>query len=308
MGRKIVLVLGGTGLLGKALVESCPKDVEVCATHLRDLPAEFLSSRLTRLDVTDREETLRVFEEVRPDAVVHLAGVGSVDFAEQNQCAAWGVNVGGTQHVIEACRRLGAKLIFVSSNAVFDGHCPPYDEKAVRRPVNYYGQLKVEAEDAVRSSGLHHAVVRAILMYGWHYSHARENPATMWIRLLREGKSVKVVNDRYWQPLYVEDCANLIWRILEKDKTGVFNISGPDRLSLFEFALHTAKVFDLDSTLIEPVPSDYFPTIAPRPEDTSFVVEKIRKELGIEPVGIAAGLERMKKIRISGRSVPNEIH
>lgn len=297
MARKTILVVGGTGLLGKALVESCPKNVRICATHLRDLPAIILDGRLTRLDVMDSKETLTLFQEKRPDVVVHLAGVGSVDFAEKNQREARAINVGGIHHVIDACHQFGVRLIYVSSNAVFDGKSPPYDEEAARRPVNYYGQLKVEAEDVVRRSGLEYAIVRAILMYGWHYPHARENPVTMWIRLLENGKPVKVVNDRFWQPLYVEDCAKLIWKMLDENKLGIYNISGPERLSLFEFALQTANVFGLPADLIEAGPSSDFPTIAPRPIDTSFRLDKIQKELGIQPMGIVAGLERMKAVR-----------
>ena len=308
MGFRNILLIGGTGLLGQALLESCPKDKIIWSSHLRDIPEEYSSYRMRRLDITDREETLRIVDEIRPEVVVHLAGIGSVDFAEKNQHKAWNVNVVGTQNVIEACRQLNVKLVFISSNAVFDGQHPPYDEESVRKPVNYYGQLKVEAENAVRSSGLDHAIVRPIMMYGWHPSQARENPVTMWIRLLKEGNTVKVVKDRFWQPLYVEDCSNLIWRILDKGTPGVYNISGPERLSLFDFALLTATVFDLDPTLIEPVASDYFPTIAPRPGDTSFTIEKVRRELGIEPMGIIEALERMKQIRISGRSISNENH
>jgi len=295
MATKKVLVLGATGLLGKALVESCPENVTLCATHLRDLPAEFpLSNKMDRLDITSRDDTLRLFQKTRPDVVVHLAGVGSVDFAEKNRQDAWGINVQGTQHIIDACRNIGARLVYLSSNAVFDGNKPPYHEESAMYPVNYYGQLKVEAENAVRASGLDYAIVRPMLMYGWNYPHARENPVTIWIRLLTEDKPIKVVNDHYWQPLYVGDCAELIWNVIENDKVGVYNISGPERITLFEFALQFVQVFGFDSDLVEPVPSSYFPTIAPRPVDTSFVIDKIRIKLGIQPVPVAVGLEQMK--------------
>ena len=116
MTNKTVLILCGTGLLGKALRESSPGDAEACSTHLRDLPKDFSLDRLVRLDVTDRESTIRLFQEIRPRAVVHLAGVGSVDFAEKNQRDAWAINVWGTLHVIDACRQFGVRLIYVSYN------------------------------------------------------------------------------------------------------------------------------------------------------------------------------------------------
>jgi len=301
MTEKTVLVLGGTGLLGKALIESCPAGFRVHATFLRDLPPTISFDGFARLDITDREAIIRLFQKIRPDFVVHLAGVGSVDFAEKNQSAARAVNVGGTQYVIEAGQRVGTRLIYLSSNAVFDGDHPPYREDSPRRPVNYYGRLKVEAEDIVQASGLEYAIVRPILMYGWHYAHARQNPVTMWLRLLEGCKTVRVVNDHFWQPLFVKDCADLIWRIIREDKNGVYNIAGPERLSLFDFALSAAKVFGLDSALIEPVPSSFFPTIAPRPLDTSFALDKIKSVFALQPLGILAGLERMKKTRLSER-------
>lgn len=302
MTSRTVLLLGGTGLLGKALIESCQPGFRIQATYRRDLPPTISFDGFARLDITDREAMIHLFQKIKPDFVVHLAGVGSVDFAEKNQSEAWTINVGGTRHVIEASQQIGAKLIYLSSNAVFDGDHPPYSEESPRRPVNYYGRLKVEAEDLVQAGGLEYAIVRPILMYGWHYAHARENPVTMWIRLLKDRKPVKVVNDHFWQPLFVQDCADLIWRIICEDKSGVYNIAGPERLSLFDFALSAARVFGLDSALIKPVPSSFFPTIAARPLDTSFILDKVKSIFALQPLDILAGLKRMKKTRLSERN------
>ena len=297
MNRKTVLLIGGTGLLGKALIESCPSDIQIYATYLRDLPPTISPNNFLQLDIANKESINYLFQKLKPDFVIHLAGVGSVDYAEKNQPEAWAINVGGTQNVIEASQHVGAKLIYLSSNAVYDGAHPPYDEDSPRRPINYYGHLKVQAEDAVLKGCSEFAIVRPILMYGWHYSHARENPVTIWIRMLENQKAVKVVDDRFWQPLFVDDCADLVWKIIRKDKMGIYNIAGPDRLTLFKFALHTTKVFDLDPALIEPVPSSFFPTIAPRPVDTSFTLNRIRSVFAMQPLSVFAGLEHMKDIR-----------
>ncbi len=190
MARSTLLVTGGTGLLGKALAASVPSEVQSYWTHLRDLPAGVDPSRFTRLDVADRESVFRLFAELRPAAVVHAAAMGNVDFAEQHREAAWQVNVGATQNIVDACGEYGARLIYLSSNAVFDGDHPPYDEVSPRHPVNFYGQLKVEAEDLVLASRLSWALIRPILMYGWPYPHGRDNPVTTWIRQLGAGQPV----------------------------------------------------------------------------------------------------------------------
>ncbi len=297
MARSTILVTGGTGLLGKALAASVPPEVDPCWTHLRNLPAGVAPTRFTPLDVAVRESVFRLFAKLRPAAVVHAAAMGNVDFAEQHREVAWQANVGGTQNIVDACRDYGARLIYLSSNAVFDGDHPPYDEVSPRHPVNSYGRLKVEAEDLVLASGLSWSLIRPILMYGWPYPHGRDNPVTTWIRQLGAGQPVKAVDDRYWQPLYVGDCATLVWRLLQRQCEGVFHIAGPERLTMEEFARETARVFYLDERLIQPVHSDFFPALAPRPVDTSFVLTKLQREVGLQTLAPAVALTAMKATR-----------
>lgn len=295
MAIKRVLITGGTGILGKALIENCPTDIQVFVTYLRDCWNSELPCPAMQLDVANKENTLRAITEwACPDVIIHAAGIGNVDFAENNRSIAKRINVGGTNNIIDVCRNNNIKLIYLSTNAVFDGQKPPYAEESERLPVNYYGRLKVEAEDLVLSSGLKYSIVRAILMYGWHYPQSRLNPVTNWLRLFGEGKTINVVNDRYSQPLFAEDCAKIIWEIVNKDKIGIYHVSGHDRVTLFEFATKTAEIFGLDKKLIQPVPSSYFPEIAPRPVDTSFSTIKIKKEISVQPVGIEEGLKHMK--------------
>ncbi len=295
MARSTLLVTGGTGLLGKALATAVPPEVQPCWTHLRDLPAGLAPSGFTRLDVADRESVFRLFARLRPAAVVHAAAMGNVDFAEQNREAARQVNVRATQNIVDACREHGARLVYLSSNAVFDGDHPPYDESSPRHPVNSYGRLKVEAEDLVLASGLSWTLVRPILMYGWPYPHGRDNPVTTWIRQLSAGQPVKAVDDRYWQPLYVGDCARLIWSLLQQQSEGIFHVAGPERLSMEEFARETARVFQLEERLIEPVHSDFFPALAPRPVDTSFVLTKLQREVGLHTLAPGAAMRATRE-------------
>lgn len=300
MDIKRVLVTGGTGILGKAIMETCPPNIQLFITHWEKSWAEDLPCPVKLLDVTDRENTLRTITDwEKPDVVIHAAGIANVDLAEKERSLAKGINVDGTKNVINACLSNGIKLIYVSTNAVFDGNNPPYSENSERNPVNYYGKLKVEAENLVIDSGLEFSIVRAILMYGWHFNQSRPNPVTNWIRLLSEGKTINVVDDRYTQPLYAYDCANTLWEIVNQDRTGIYNVSGADRVNLFEFAMKTADIFELNKELIQPVPSTYFPEIAPRPIDTSYSISKVIKELNIHPMGIEEGLTHMKASKSS---------
>jgi dTDP-4-dehydrorhamnose reductase len=298
MAIKRVLITGGTGILGRALMQNCPIDIQIFVTYFRDCWNGVLPCPAMQLDIANKEQPLQVIIEwARPDVIIHAAGVGNVDFAENNRSITRSINIGGIENIIDACRRNNIKLIYISTNAVFDGGNAPYTEDSERSPVNYYGHLKVEAEDLVKNSGLRYSIVRAILMYGWHYPQSRLNPVTNWIHLLGEGKTINIVNDRYSQPLFAEDCANIIWEIVNKDKLGIYQVAGPDRVTLFDFATKTAEIFGFDKRLIKPVPSSYFPEIAPRPIDTSFSISKIKKEMVTNPLGIIEGLKRMKSIK-----------
>jgi dTDP-4-dehydrorhamnose reductase len=292
---KRVLITGGSGLLGQALLKTAPKDVATFGTHFpNNPPSAPMPCPFFPLDVRDRDQVFHVFEESKPDLVIHAASVGSVDYAERHPQEAWEVNVAGTQNVGNACLRQGAKLIFISSNAVFEGRNPLYAENAPVNPINWYGRLKLEGERWVLSSGLDNAIIRPILMYGWHLATERGNWVTGWINALSRGNRVKVVDDVRSKPLFSQNCAEAIWSVVGLNETGIFHVAGADRVTLHQFACETADVFGFDASLIDPVPSDFFPEIAPRPPDTSFDTAKMERILGIKPLGLREGLIRMK--------------
>jgi dTDP-4-dehydrorhamnose reductase len=300
---KRVLITGGTGLLGTALQRAVPGGMQVFSIYFpdRSFPVP-LSFPVRVADVSDPKQMQSVFEWARPDVVIHTAAIGSVDFAEKNPEQTRIVNVGGTQVVAELCQKYKARLVYVSSNAVFDGRNPLYSESAPVSPINTYGRFKVEAENVVRECAIPWAIVRPIMMYGWPYPGERDNPVVWWVRSLEEGKSIKVVDNVFSKPLPAWSCAEVIWAVIQQERTGLFHAAGRDHVSLYQFALHTAEVFGLNSELITPVPDSYFPEIAPRPQDTSFDTTKMEVELGIQPIDIRAGLLQMNVSRSSERS------
>jgi dTDP-4-dehydrorhamnose reductase len=298
MAMTRILLTGGTGLLGKSLLEISPLDFELFATYYPDRSLTGLDPRVLHLmDVRDPAQVKAVFDEVRPDVVIHTASIGNVDYAEKHRQEARDVNVGGTLNMLAGCARGHAKMIFISSNAVFDGEHPPYAEDDRVCPVNHYGQLKVEGEQIVAQSGVVSAIVRPILMYGWPYPGERANPVTWWVSSLEQGKPIKVVDDVHSSPLLALNCAEAIWAIVRGGHTGTYHAAGAEHVTLHQFALETARVFDLDERLIEPVPSSYFPEIAPRPRDTSFKTDRMAKQLRVMPIGIREGLLYLKRTR-----------
>ena len=282
-------------MLGVAIQRLTPTDIQGFSIYFpgRSLPLQ-LPFPIRAADVTDRKQMQSVFEWAKPDVVIHTAAIGSVDFAEKNREEARKVNVCGTEVVAALCQIFKSRLIYISSNAVFDGRAPFYSETVPVNPINYYGELKVEAENIVRESGISWAIVRPILMYGWPYNGERDNPVVWWVRSLENGKPIKVVDNVFNKPLPAWSCAEVVWEIIRQNRTGIYHAAGRDHLSLYQFALQVAEVFDLDARLITTVPDSYFPEIAPRPRDTSFDTSKMESELGVKTVSVKDGLVRMK--------------
>lgn len=301
MNQSRVLVTGGTGLLGKALLESAPPGWTVHATFHRQPPPPEWRGRFLPLELQQEASIARLFQEARPEVVIHAASVGSVDEAERQPEQVQRINLHGTQRIAEACLRDGARLIFISSNAVFDGKNPPYSEKAPVCPINRYGAMKAEAERWLQGTGLSLLVVRPILIYGWPSPGGRENAVTRWVAALERGRRVRVAKDIVSTPLWAGSCAGAIWSALRKELSGILHVAGPDRVSLDEFARETARVFGFDPGWVEPVLNQELGLAAPRPPDTSFDIQRMRSELGVEPLGIREGLAQMARARLPVR-------
>lgn len=288
-----VLITGGSGLLGRYLLRTKPSDVEITLTWHKNINgvADTLNTWY-KLDIRDRAAVCDLFEATRPDLVIHCAAVGSVDYAQNDSGyqSVFEVNVTGTSHIVDACNGYKSKIVYISTNAVYGGDKPPYDEASPLEPVNSYGAIKVAAERAV-DKAKRWVIVRPFLLYGWPWPGGRTN----WAVKLIEGlgnKSYKLVHDHIWQPTYAGDAAEAIWKLSEQDNQ-IYNVAAIERATLYEFGLKVCDVFDLERRLIQPVDSNYFPTIAPRPKDTKYDLGKLHQQ-GIILSDIRTGLEKMR--------------
>jgi len=289
-----VLITGGKGLLGSSLIKTGNKTNHLLWTYFKN-PPKTHNNNAVYLDLNNYKGIETVFSDFKPDIVIHTAGNGNVDWCEKNKDQAYTINVSGTKNIVLACRKYNSKIIYISSNAVFDGTSAPYNESSLPNPINFYGHTKIICEHTVKAFMPDHVIVRPILMYGWDSEGERSNPTTWLIKMLKENKTVKMVDDIYVNPLYAVDCANIIWKIIEKNKKGTFHLGGRDCINRYEMAIQTARVFGLDERLIEPVKNDYFKDIAPRPFNTCYDTTKMQKELGIKPGVFIDCLTLMKK-------------
>jgi dTDP-4-dehydrorhamnose reductase len=287
-------VTGGTGLLGKGLEETLPPGWRIVSLHQRDYKVENSKSRHLILDIRDKRAVDRLFARTAFDAVVHAAGIASVDYVEKHYAESLESNIVGTLNVTSACRRAGTHLIYVSTNAVFDGRKAPYREDDPVHPINKYGDLKVQCERIVRETLSHWTIVRPILMYGWNHMVTRPNPATWIYEKLMRGETVSMVDDVWENPLYNISCGRALWAVVHKRPEGAFHIAGKDSVNRWQFAKEVAGVFGLDAALVKRVSSKAFPEIALRPRNTTFVTTRMERELGVRPLTLREGLTAMK--------------
>lgn len=282
-----VLITGGSGLLGRYLIKTAPADYTIAATwHTNQQPG-----CQHHLNIANFAAVRYVFGVVKPDIVIHCAANGSVDHAENNYQEAHQVNVMGCANVSRVAKEAGAKMVYISSNAVYDGNRPAYRETSPKRPINSYGKLKKLAEEWAMYSG-NYLIFRPFLLYGWPNPGGRGNWASIVVDKLRRNEPVKMVNDHIWMPTYAGDCAAAIWSLIGRGNEA-YNVAAPDRVTLYDFAVRVAEAWGLDASLIEPVSSDYFKGIAPRPHDTSYDLTRLTAA-GVTLSGIDEGLKRMR--------------
>ena len=291
---KTVLVTGGTGLLGKGMEETMPAGWRILSLHQR--PYEVKDSKVKHLvlDIRDKRAVDRLFAKHRFDAVIHAAGIASVDYVEKHYAESLESNIVGTLNVTSACRKSDTYLAYISTNAVFDGTKPPYRESDPIHPINKYGQLKAECERLVTETLARYCIVRPILMYGWNHVVTRPNTATWIFDKLIRGETISVVDDVHENPLFNHQCGRALWAVVKKKPAGIFHVAGKTVVSRHGFALKIAEVFGLDASLIQPVTSAFFPDIAPRPPNTAFVTQRMERELGVSPLTVEEGLRQMK--------------
>lgn len=285
-----ILITGASGLLGTKVMKLAVNSYEVIPTH----NTRSLFENSIKMNITSLDEVFRVIVEAKPDVTLHTAAETGVDKCEVYKKDAWMVNVEGTKNVIEACNKINAKLIYVSTDYIFDGEKGFYVEEDEPNPVNYYGLTKLKGEEFVRKCCKDYAIARASVLYGWH--HWKVNFATWVIAKLRYDKQITVVDDHYNSPTFADNFAEILLEMVKKDLRGVYHVAGSERISRYEFALKIAETFSLDVNLVKPIKmSELMVWVAKRPKDSSLCIDTIRKRLKTRLLNVQEGLNFMKK-------------
>jgi dTDP-4-dehydrorhamnose reductase len=288
-----VLITGSNGLLGQKLVSLYLKQtgIVLIATARAEnrLPVKE-GYEFYPMDCSNASQVMQVFDQTKPDVVIHTAAMTNVDQCEREKAACWEQNVKAVGHIIAACEKHQAFLLHLSTDFIFDGADGPYDEQALPNPICYYGESKLAAEQLVMGSSLQWAIARTVLVYGIAHDMSRSN-IILWVKSsLEGGKTINVVDDQWRTPTLAEDLAVGCYLIAKTKAEGIFNISGSDLLTPYEMAIQTAQYFGLDQNLIHKADASTFTQDAKRPLRTGFILEKATRVLGYTPRSFKEGI------------------
>lgn len=292
---KKVLITGSNGLLGQKLVFllASTKNYEVLATargenRLGEVQGKY---RFASLDITDETAVNQLISEEKPDFIIHTAAMTNVDQCETEREGCKLLNVTATQYLVKAAEKVNTFFIHLSTDFIFDGTKGPLVEEDIPNPISFYGQSKLDAEKIVLESSLRWAIVRTVLVYGIVKDMSRSN-IVLWVKKsLEDKKTINVVDDQLRTPTLAEDLAMGCFLIVDKEATGIFNISGEDLLTPFEMAHQTADFFGLDKQYINKADSSTFSQPAKRPPRTGFIIAKAKTLLGYQPHSFREGIQ-----------------
>jgi dTDP-4-dehydrorhamnose reductase len=287
---KKLLIIGASGLLGNKIVEFAKVRYEVIPSH----NTKPLHSNSIRLDITDDRQVSNLIKRLKPHTVIHTASETNVDRCELEKQRAWKINVEGTLNVAKACERVNAKLVYISTDYVFDGEKGYYREEDRPNPINHYGYTKLEGEKRVTSYLSNYLILRTSVLYGWH--PWKRNFVTWVLSSLKQGREITVVDDHYNTPTLVDNLAEIIMEAVQNDLRGLYHASGSERINRYEFAKRIAELYGLDQSLIKPVKMRQLTVwVAKRPRDSSLNTDRMRKLLKTKMLNVTEGLNMMKK-------------
>jgi dTDP-4-dehydrorhamnose reductase len=274
-----VLITGGQGQLGRELQRALrlPRESEgqpsgwlgaglkpgprgISGTHV-------LALDLPELDVTDADAVGRAFDQAKPDLVIHAAALTDTSLCEEDPALAMRVNAEGSLHVAEACRRVDAAMVYVSTNEVFDGppRREPYAESDEPRPINAYGRSKLEGERLVRGTLPRCYVVRT----AWLYAEGGNNFPAKILRAAEDRRELSVVTDEVATPTWARDLAQAIIRLAGQPAYGTYHLTNDGYCSRFRWAAEVLRLAGRADVMLRATTMAEYASGPPKPPFTA---------------------------------------
>ena len=287
-----VLVTGATGRIGKSLLlqRSPDAEIEILLDPLDQSVPEF---PWYRADISDRERGVMAVTCFNPDVVIHLAATTDVDECENDPDMAFRINRDGTRNIAEACVRCSAKMVYLSTDYVFDGFLGPYSEEDSLNPMSVYGRSKLGGEHAVYSVVDNYLIVRISVPFGIKREGVNHNFVSWLFDELAAGNTLEIADDQFTTPAYMEELAEVLWTFVRNDVSGIVHYGTSDRLSRYDMAIDVCRAMGYSEELVRAVKTEELGFMAKRPLESGFVTDKVHDLIGRPPILFQNALYRM---------------
>lgn len=248
-----VLVTGYKGQLGYDVIKRLNKSNIDC-----------LGVDIDDFDITNEKQTSDFIINYNPDVVVHCAAYTAVDRAEEDKEKCFNINVIGTRNIAKVCKKLNCKMVYISTDYIFDGQGDiPFEVDDTPNPINYYGETKYLGEKEVTSILDKYFIIRI----SWVFGINGNNFIKTMLRLAETKNEISVIDDQIGSPTSTYDLAKLIAKIIQEDKYGTYHATNEGYCSWYEFALEIFKQANIDIK-VNPIKTEDYKTLAVRPKNS----------------------------------------
>ena len=276
-----VLVTGSNGFIGSSIVEQLLNEQSYQIFGLskgENRNPYVLPKHYSEVNLEDKVDLEEALQNTQPDIIIHCAAISQVDKCEADPEKCYRVNTRATQLITDYADSNNVKLVFLSTDFVFDGKKKWQEEEAVVSPISVYGKSKSEAEAYIQNSKVEWAIIRPILVYGFSKTAMRSNIFTWVYQSVKENCEIEVVTDQLRTPTYIQDVVLLVKDILKTNSKGIFHIGGSEKISVYDFAIRVAELSGGDVKNINPSVSDNVKGAFLRPNISCFRVKKIKSK------------------------------
>ena len=281
-----ILITGSNGLLGQKLLHKLRQDssVELIATSKGvNRVSEQNSYTYFDLDITNNDTVAKLIASEKPQVVINTAAMTNVDLCEDEKQTCDALNVDAVQYLADACEKIDAHLIQISTDFIFNGENGPYTEEDKPNPLSYYGLSKLKSEQLLQEHTVKWTILRTIIVFGVGENLSKSN-IVLWAKgALEKGDPLNIIDDQFRAPTLAEDLADICILAAKKKAFGIFNASGKDIMSIYEIVKRIAKHYGNTTENLNRISTATLNQTAGRPPKTGFILDKARKILGYNP-------------------------
>lgn len=232
-------------------------------------------------NVTNLNKIKKSLEKFRPDIIIHCAGITNIESCEKNKKSCYIHNFILTKELVKISNEINCKFVYISSDHIFNGNKSFYTELDKVAPLNYFAKTKVLSENFIKKKSKSFLIVRTNFIGNSFFS--KKSFLNNIVKSLKEKKNLFLFEDVYFTPIRINLLIEIVHRLLDLDKEGIYNVAGDERISKYQFGLKVAKIFKIDSELIHPKKFKYF-NLVDRPLDMSLSNLKLKKTLKVNKI------------------------